>query len=107
MASVAEKIADLAGPGIGDYTQLEHILPNHYHSLLTPKETQRAIFAVKGYVEEHLCKELGLMMVTVPLIVDGMNVIGTEPNGWWRDRAAARRRLVDELGVAAERPRQK
>ena len=70
MASVAEKIADLAGPGIGDYTQLEHILPDHYHSLLTPKETQRAIFAVKGYVEEHLCKELGLMMVTVPLIVD-------------------------------------
>jgi predicted RNA-binding protein with PIN domain len=33
----------------------------------------------------------------LPFIVDGMNVIGTEPNGWWRDRAGARRRLVDEL----------
>ncbi len=31
------------------------------------------------------------------LIVDGMNVIGTRPDGWWRDRAAARRRLVDDL----------
>jgi predicted RNA-binding protein with PIN domain len=34
----------------------------------------------------------------LPFIVDGMNVIGTEPNGWWRDRAGARERLVDELG---------
>ena len=30
-------------------------------------------------------------------IVDGMNVIGTEPDGWWRDRAAARRHLVADL----------
>jgi len=59
MASLAEKIAGLAGPGIGDYAQLEHILPDHDHSILTPKETQRAIFAVKRYIEEHLCKELG------------------------------------------------
>jgi len=33
----------------------------------------------------------------VRLIVDGMNVIGSRPDGWWRDRAAARRRLVSEL----------
>lgn len=26
--------------------------------------------------------------------VDGMNVIGTRPDGWWRDRDAAMRRLV-------------
>ena len=31
------------------------------------------------------------------LIVDGMNVIGTRPDGWWRDRDAAMARLVDEL----------
>ena len=35
--------------------------------------------------------------VAVPFIVDGMNVIGTEPDGWWRDRGAARRRLVESL----------
>jgi predicted RNA-binding protein with PIN domain len=33
----------------------------------------------------------------VAYIVDGMNVIGTEPDGWWRDRPAARGRLVDAL----------
>jgi len=65
-----DKKADLAGPGIGDYEQLEKILPQDYRSLLTPKETQRAIFAAKNFIEEHLCQALNLMMVTVPLIVD-------------------------------------
>jgi len=68
--TLPDKKADLAGPGIGDYNQLEKVLPKDYHSLLTPKETQKAIFAVKNYIEENLCKELNLMMVTVPLIVD-------------------------------------
>jgi aspartate--ammonia ligase len=65
-----DKKADLAGPGIGNYDELKKILPKDYTSLLAPKETQRAIFAVKNYIEENLCKELNLMMVTVPLIVD-------------------------------------
>ena len=30
-------------------------------------------------------------------IVDGMNVIGTRPDGWWRDRDAAMARFVREL----------
>ena len=36
--SVLEKRADLAGPGIGDYTELEKILPQDYRDLLTPEE---------------------------------------------------------------------
>ena len=70
MSLIADKKADLAGPGIGDYAELEKILPQDYHSALNPKETQKAIFAAKNYIEENLCKELNLMMVTVPLIVD-------------------------------------
>jgi predicted RNA-binding protein with PIN domain len=30
-------------------------------------------------------------------IVDGMNVIGSRPDGWWHDRKRAMRKLVDEL----------
>ena len=67
---VLDKKADLAGPGIGDYKELEQVLPHDYHSLLTPKETQQATFRVKRYIEDNLCKELNLMMVEVPLIVD-------------------------------------
>ena len=64
------KKADLAGPGIGDYADVEKILPKDYNSLLDPKETQNAVTAVKHYIEEHLCKELNLMRVECPLIVD-------------------------------------
>ncbi len=67
---ILDKKADLAGPGIGDYAELEKILPQDYRSLLTPKETMQALFAAKNYIEENLCKELNLMMVQVPLIVD-------------------------------------
>jgi len=65
-----DKRADLAGPGIGDYTELERVLPTDYRSLLDRRETQQAIFQIKRYIEDNLCKELNLMMVEVPLIVD-------------------------------------
>jgi len=68
--TTVQKKQDLAGPGIGNYEDVEKILPVGYESLIDRKETQRAIFEAKGYIEEHLCKELNLMMVTVPLIVD-------------------------------------
>ena len=67
---MSDKKADLAGPGIGDYTELEKILPRDYSSLLDPRETQEAVTALKNYIEENLCKELNLIRVTVPLIVD-------------------------------------
>jgi len=31
------------------------------------------------------------------LIVDAANVVGSRPDGWWRDRPAAARRLYDHL----------
>ena len=67
---MADKKADLAGPGIGSYDELVKVLPTDYRSRLTAKETMQALFAVKGYIEENLCKELNLTMVQVPLIVD-------------------------------------
>lgn len=70
MIATADKRADLAGPGIGSYEEIERILPIDYTSLLNPKETQRAIYEVKHFISSNLCKELNLMMVEVPLIVD-------------------------------------
>ena len=67
---IADKKADLAGPGIGSYEQVEKVLPKDYQSLLNRKDTQKAIMAVKRYIEDGLERELNLMMVAVPLIVD-------------------------------------
>ena len=36
------------------------------------------------------------------LIVDGMNVIGSRPTGWWRDRPGAVRDLTGELVAHAD-----
>ena len=34
-------------------------------------------------------------------LVDGLNVIGARPDGWWRDRRAAMRRLTSALDALA------
>ena len=65
-----DKKADLAGPGISTYEKVDQILPKDYSSLLNKKETQKALYMIKRYVEENLAKELNLQMVTCPLIVD-------------------------------------
>ena len=70
MSTMVSKQADLAGPGIGSYEELEKVLPQDYNSLLSPKDTQQAITIVKRYIEDNLCRQLNLMRVEVPLIVD-------------------------------------
>ena len=45
----------------------------------------------------------GVSGVIPLLVVDAANVIGSVPDGWWRDRAGAVRRLRDAL-AAAELP---
>lgn len=36
-------------------------------------------------------------------VVDGMNVFGSRPDGWWRDRDGAVRRLAEDLRAVAAR----
>lgn len=38
--------------------------------------------------------------MTTTLVVDGANVVGARPDGWWKDRAGAARRLHEQLLVA-------
>ncbi|MDE1938037.1 MAG: aspartate--ammonia ligase [Alphaproteobacteria bacterium] len=67
---MSNKTADLAGPGISTYEEVAKILPNDYRPMLGRMDTQRAVFAIKRYIEDNLCKALNLDMVQVPLIVD-------------------------------------
>jgi aspartate--ammonia ligase len=96
---MTDKKADLAGPGIGDYNELDKILPQDYTSLLSPKETQNATYAAKDYIEENLCKELNLIRVTVPLIVDvdsGVNDL--------LDRDGSRTPIEFSCGLGLDKP---
>ncbi|MBN1954872.1 MAG: aspartate--ammonia ligase [Anaerolineae bacterium] len=94
-----DKTKDLAGPGIGDYAELEKILPSDYESILDRKETQKAIFAIKQYIEEGLCRELNLMMVTVPLIVTAESGVNDT-----LDRDGSRTPIEFPCGLGLERP---
>jgi predicted RNA-binding protein with PIN domain len=44
---------------------------------------------------EHAIHGIGLLAVR--WLVDGMNVIGTRPDAWWKDRHASMIKLVDML----------
>jgi len=70
MTTNADKKADLAGPGVSTYEEVAKILPTDYKPLLTPKETMKALFDVKRYIEDGMARELNLQMIQVPLIVD-------------------------------------
>jgi len=65
-----DKKADLAGPGVSTYPEVEKILPNDYKAVLPPLERMKGLYEIKDYIEKNLCKELNLQMVQVPLIVD-------------------------------------
>ena len=60
------KVADLAGPGVSTYPEVEKTLPTDYRALIDRKSTQHAITAVKRYIEDHLCQELNLFRVEGP-----------------------------------------
>jgi predicted RNA-binding protein with PIN domain len=45
----------------------------------------------------HVVKCRGLYRGWVRWIVDGMNVIGSRPDGWWKDRGRAMAALVERL----------
>ena len=44
----------------------------------------------------------GSSLPRLSVIVDGANVMGSTPDGWWRDRAGAAARLRERLEVLAE-----
>jgi len=92
------KQADLAGPGIGSYDEIERILPNDYRPLLDPKETQLALHELKRTIEDQLCKELNLFHVEVPLIVSKESGVND-----YLDRDGSRTPIDFPCGLGLER----
>ncbi len=96
---MSEKTADLAGPGIGDYDQIARELPEGYQAVLSPMERMKAVYAIKQYIEEHLCRELNLQMVQVPLIVDRDSGVND-----YLDRDGSRTPVDFACGLGLEEP---
>jgi aspartate--ammonia ligase len=96
---MTDKREDLAGPGIGNYAELAKDLPDDYEVLLPPMQRMQAVFAIKNYIEEHLCKELNLQMVQVPLIVDKESGVND-----YLDRDGSRTPVEFKCGLGLDKP---
>jgi aspartate--ammonia ligase len=99
MTTIADKKADLAGPGVSTYEEVAKILPTDYKPLLSPKDTMKALFDVKRYIEDGLARELNLMMIQVPLIVrvdSGVNDM--------LDRDGSRTPVEFDCGLGLDQP---
>ena len=59
----ARKKADLAGPGIGDYAELEKILPKDYNSLLYTQKKPRKRSSSQSATSKTPLQGTNLMMV--------------------------------------------
>jgi aspartate--ammonia ligase len=94
-----DKKADLAGPGVSTYEEVSKILPNDYKPLQHPMERMQALFEVKRYIEENLCRELNLQMVQVPLIVDASSGVND-----YLDRDGSRTPIEFPCGLGLETP---
>lgn len=94
-----DKKADLAGPGVSTYPEVAKILPNDYTPILPPKARMKALFEIKKYIEENLCKELNLFMVQVPLIVDVRSGVND-----MLDRDGSRTPVEFNCGLGLETP---
>lgn len=93
------KKADLAGPGVSTYEEVAKILPDDYTALQQPVERMQALFEVKRYIEDNLCRELNLQMVQVPLIVDRDSGVND-----YLDRDGSRTPIEFPCGLGLEKP---
>jgi aspartate--ammonia ligase len=96
---VSDKTADLAGPGISTYAEVDRILPSDYAPLLSVQETQVALWKVKRFIEDGLSRELNLFRVEVPLIVSKDSGVND-----YLDRDGSRTPVEFPCGLGLERP---
>jgi len=97
--TTSDKQADLAGPGVSTYEEVEKILPDDYEPLQKPKERMKAVFEIRRYIEENLCKALNLQMVQVPLIVDRDSGVND-----YLDRDGSRTPIEFPCGLGLDEP---
>ena len=99
MPTVLEKKADLAGPGVSTYPEVEQVLPRNYRSVLDRRTTQVALTAAKRFILDGLCRELSLIPVEVPLIVDEESGVND-----YLDRDGSRTPVEFPCGLGLSRP---
>ena len=87
-STVVARTTELFDPVIGDAESIE--------VRWVPVDAVDTLPLHPGFAERWPSLRSDLFAEPV-VVVDAANVVGSRPNGWWRDRAAAAARLVDSL----------
>ncbi len=88
--TVAARVTQAFGPVISD--------PESIDLQWVPLDEVETKPLHSGFAAAWPALRLALGMRPV-LVVDGANVVGSRPDGWWRDRRAAAQRLIDGLSA--------
>src|SRR5918998_5402981 len=83
---------------VADTTEPLPVQPNHESAELAwaPKSAVTALDLHPAFAASWPA----LQAVTAGLVVDEANVVGSRPDGWWRDRAGAAERLLRDIAAA-------
>ena len=83
---------------VADTTEPLPVQPNHESAELAwlPKSAVTALDLHPAFAASWPA----LQAVTAGLVVDAANVVGSRPDGWWRDRAGAAERLLRDIAAA-------
>ena len=108
--SIRPRLQSVFDLGYWSYTTLVGDVVVPFEPQITDPESRELAWVPADEVEDrplhpafeaswsHLREVLG---VRPAVVVDAANVVGSVPDGWWRDRAGAAQRLISRLGELA------
>lgn len=109
-AAIRPRLLSVLDLGYWSYTTLIGDVTTPFAPVISDPESHELAWVPVGDVEDRPLHPgfaaswgalRGLLEVRPAVVVDAANVVGSVPDGWWRDRAGATERLLARLAVRA------
>ncbi|MDD7945269.1 NUDIX domain-containing protein [Microbacterium sp. NE2HP2] len=110
--AVAPRFLSVLDVGVWTYGTLVADVTTSFHPVISDPESRELAWVPVDEVESFPLhpgfaaswpRLRGLLSLRPTVIVDVANVVGSVPDGWWRDRAGAAERLLAQVAALAER----
>lgn len=111
-ASITPRVISMLDLGYWSYATLVGDVTVPFEPKISDPESRELAWVPVDGVERHPLHPgfaaswgqlQGLLGVRPAVVVDAANVVGSVPDGWWRDRAGAGTRLIERLSSLARR----
>lgn len=111
-SAVAPRFISVYDIGVWTYSTVVADVTAPFEPVISDRESRELAWVPLDRVDDYLLhpgfaaswpRLRALLPVRPAIVVDAANVVGSVPDGWWRDRAGAAGRLRDELEALAGR----